>query len=264
MEDQPQHPTTAASASSSSSSAPAAPPSEPTRSRWTPKPEQIVVLESIFNGGTVNPSKDETVRIRRLLEKFGPVGDANVFYWFQNRRSRSRRRQRQLQAAAAANAAPTTPLQSNTTNTTSSGGGIPFHYNYNNSNNNNNIISMMRGGCQLAPSSSSECLVEFGRNEAVFSVSGMNPDQSSDHNPTFAGPFPHPPNYSSGGGGIITVIVNGVETQIPAGSFDVKAVFGEDVILVHSTGVPVPVDDFGFCFHGLHHGETYFLLSQTL
>lgn len=71
---------------------------EPVRSRWTPKPEQILILESIFNSGMVNPPKDETVRIRKLLEKFGPVGDANVFYWFQNRRSRSRRRQRQIQA----------------------------------------------------------------------------------------------------------------------------------------------------------------------
>ena len=73
--------------------------SEPVRSRWTPKPEQILILESIFNSGMVNPPKDETVRIRKLLEKFGAVGDANVFYWFQNRRSRSRRRQRQMQAS---------------------------------------------------------------------------------------------------------------------------------------------------------------------
>ncbi|RWW26630.1 hypothetical protein GW17_00008975, partial [Ensete ventricosum] len=57
------------------------------------------ILESIFNSGMVNPPKEETVRIRKLLEKFGAVGDANVFYWFQNRRSRSRRRQRQLQAS---------------------------------------------------------------------------------------------------------------------------------------------------------------------
>lgn len=71
------------------------------RSRWTPKPEQILILESIFNSGMVNPPKDETVRIRKLLEKFGTVGDANVFYWFQNRRSRSRRRQRQIQASLA-------------------------------------------------------------------------------------------------------------------------------------------------------------------
>lgn len=73
--------------------------SEPVRSRWTPKPEQILILESIFNSGMVNPPKEETIRIRKLLEKFGSVGDANVFYWFQNRRSRSRRRQRQMQAS---------------------------------------------------------------------------------------------------------------------------------------------------------------------
>ncbi|KAJ0780854.1 putative transcription factor homeobox-WOX family [Helianthus annuus] len=72
---------------------------EPVRSRWTPKPEQILILESIFNSGMVNPPKEETVKIRKLLEKFGSVGDANVFYWFQNRRSRSRRRQRQIQAS---------------------------------------------------------------------------------------------------------------------------------------------------------------------
>ena len=85
---------------------------EPVRSRWTPKPEQILILESIFNSGMVNPPKDETVRIRKLLERFGAVGDANVFYWFQNRRSRSRRRQRQMQAAAAAAAASSAAQQS--------------------------------------------------------------------------------------------------------------------------------------------------------
>lgn len=62
-----------------------------------------MIMESIFNTGLVNPSKDETVRIRKQLEKFGSVADANVFYWFQNRRSRSRRRQRQIKALMANN-----------------------------------------------------------------------------------------------------------------------------------------------------------------
>jgi len=39
----------------------------PSRSRWSPKPEQILILESIFNSGIVNPPKDETVRIRKML-----------------------------------------------------------------------------------------------------------------------------------------------------------------------------------------------------
>lgn len=93
---------------------------EPVRSRWTPKPEQIFILESIFNSGMVNPPKDETVRIRKLLETFGSVGDANVFYWFQNRRSRSRRRQRQIQASMNINS---TGEQSQSESQTRTGGG---------------------------------------------------------------------------------------------------------------------------------------------
>lgn len=105
QEQTPQSPT--GHSRSPSSSASGSTSAEPVRSRWSPKPEQILILESIFHSGMVNPPKEETVRIRKMLEKFGAVGDANVFYWFQNRRSRSRRRQRQLQAAAAAAAATT-------------------------------------------------------------------------------------------------------------------------------------------------------------
>nr|CAD1833125.1 unnamed protein product [Ananas comosus var. bracteatus] len=47
----------------------------PIRSRWTPKPEQILILESIFNSGMVNPPKEETVRIRKLLERSNFIGD---------------------------------------------------------------------------------------------------------------------------------------------------------------------------------------------
>ncbi|URE01679.1 WUSCHEL-related homeobox [Musa troglodytarum] len=102
---------------------------EPLRTRWTPKPEQILILESIFNSGMVNPPKDETVRIRKLLEQFGSVGDANVFYWFQNRRSRSRRRQRQLQASLmadprAAGAAQHAGAAATSSSSNSPGGGF--------------------------------------------------------------------------------------------------------------------------------------------
>lgn len=103
---------------------------EPVRSRWTPKPEQILILETIFNSGLVNPPKEETIRIRKLLEKFGSVGDANVFYWFQNRRSRSRRRQRQIQATLsgaepAASASLSYPMNTSPTPSSScSAGGL--------------------------------------------------------------------------------------------------------------------------------------------
>lgn len=61
--------------------------------RWNPKPEQIRILEAIFNSGMVNPPRDEIRRIRVQLQEYGQVGDANVFYWFQNRKSRSKHKQ---------------------------------------------------------------------------------------------------------------------------------------------------------------------------
>ncbi|KAL4562330.1 hypothetical protein LXL04_034530 [Taraxacum kok-saghyz] len=65
--------------------------------RWNPKPEQIRILESIFNSGMVNPPRDEIRKIRAQLQEYGQVGDANVFYWFQNRKSRSKHKSRHIQ-----------------------------------------------------------------------------------------------------------------------------------------------------------------------
>ncbi|XP_038883409.1 WUSCHEL-related homeobox 9-like isoform X2 [Benincasa hispida] len=65
--------------------------------RWNPKPEQIRILEAIFNSGMVNPPRDEIRKIRAQLQEYGQVGDANVFYWFQNRKSRSKNKLRHIQ-----------------------------------------------------------------------------------------------------------------------------------------------------------------------
>ncbi|CAL0313499.1 unnamed protein product [Lupinus luteus] len=65
--------------------------------RWNPRPEQIRILEAIFNSGMVNPPRDEIRKIRMQLQEYGQVGDANVFYWFQNRKSRSKNKHRNLQ-----------------------------------------------------------------------------------------------------------------------------------------------------------------------
>jgi len=45
----------------------------------------------------VNPPRDEIRKIRAQLQGYGQVGDANVFYWFQNRKSRSKHKLRHLQ-----------------------------------------------------------------------------------------------------------------------------------------------------------------------
>ncbi|KEH30946.1 wuschel homeobox protein [Medicago truncatula] len=60
------------------------------RPRWIPKPEQIRILEAIYNSGMKNPPVDEIKKIREQLQEFGQIGDASVFYWFQNRKSKGK------------------------------------------------------------------------------------------------------------------------------------------------------------------------------
>ncbi|XP_057719975.1 WUSCHEL-related homeobox 11-like [Arachis stenosperma] len=231
--------------------------SEPVRSRWTPKPEQILILESIFNSGMVNPPKDETVRIRKLLEKFGAVGDANVFYWFQNRRSRSRRRQRQIQQQQQQQQHHQHQLGVGVVGV-GVGGAIQCDQDH-------------PGQPALSVGSS------LGFGEAMDNFfSGVPPPhhhtpqmgfQEIDHTSSL---FPHvPPNftYNSGFGGnnmsgFITVFINGIATEVPRGLIDIKTLFGEDAILVHSSGVPLPTNEFGFLMQTLQHGESYFLVPK--
>ncbi|CAK8533049.1 unnamed protein product [Lathyrus sativus] len=258
--------------------------SETVRSRWTPKPEQILILESIFNSGMVNPPKDETVRIRKLLEKFGPVGDANVFYWFQNRRSRSRRRQRQMQAAAQLAA----------------GAGANLYHQYQCSNTNSNSISVgaaegFGGSSGLtmmnspsdssynhnfsSSSSSSSAGVGVGGGEEGFRGLFLGSSQINfpeiEHHTSAASSVLNPShdhalnlNYHHSGfggsnvSGLITVYINGVATEVARGAIDMKTVFGEDVMLIHSSGVSVPTNEFGILMQSLQHGESYFLVSK--
>ncbi|KQK21876.1 WUSCHEL-related homeobox 6 [Brachypodium distachyon] len=293
---------------------------QPVRSRWTPKPEQILILESIFNSGMVNPPKDETVRIRKLLERFGAVGDANVFYWFQNRRSRSRRRQRQMQAAAAAAAA------ANNNNTSSAaaasatiGGQLP------------SAMAIVGGSAcqyeQQASSSSSSgstggssSLGLFAHGAAGVSSSGPGAGvgyqqllqqqqaascgaslsalansglmvgdvgDSGGGDDLFAisrqmGFVDHSPVGSSNSSAApstavqqqqqyfscqlptatITVFINGVPMEVPRGPIDLRAMFGQDVVLVHSTGALLPVNDYGILIQSLQMGESYFLVAR--
>lgn len=88
--------------------------------RWNPKPEQIRILEAIFNSGMVNPPRDEIRKIRAQLQEYGQVGDANVFYWFQNRKSRSKHKLRHLQNSQQQNPPITTSAATQTRPTSSS------------------------------------------------------------------------------------------------------------------------------------------------
>ncbi|XP_043696498.1 WUSCHEL-related homeobox 11 [Telopea speciosissima] len=234
--------------------------SEPVRSRWTPKPEQILILESIFNSGVVNPPKDETVRIRKLLEKFGTVGDANVFYWFQNRRSRSRRRQRQLQAELAGD----TRIPIVTTS-----GAIQYHEPTSSAacfatTSSSSSVSVSPAPSCFIGSSSSSCGGDDGIDD-LFSFSHQmglpEIDQSSTVTPIWCPSNTSHLQYQSE---FITVFINGIPTEVPRGPLDLKAMFGQDLLLVHSSGVPVPFNEFGISLQSLQLGESYFLVSRPI
>ncbi|XP_031495730.1 WUSCHEL-related homeobox 11-like isoform X2 [Nymphaea colorata] len=244
----------------------------PIRSRWSPKPEQILILESIFNSGMVNPPKDETVRIRKLLERFGSVGDANVFYWFQNRRSRSRRRLRQMQSGIQAlirdekssfHVDPA-PFCSSSSSSSSSSSFSPF-------------------SPPLLHDSVSPHLPQ-GNAAALGPTSGhgglsVNDTYSASHLPVDEAVNVYPVSKELGSHHIdqpylvssiltqsssaelITVSINGIIFQVPRGPFHMRALFGEDVILVHSSGDPIHVDVSGVSLQGLQPGESYFLVN---
>ncbi|CAD5321975.1 unnamed protein product [Arabidopsis thaliana] len=268
---------------------------EPVRSRWSPKPEQILILESIFHSGMVNPPKEETVRIRKMLEKFGAVGDANVFYWFQNRRSRSRRRQRQLQAAAAAAAATTntcdqTMMVSNSLPHHSGSdlgfGGCSTSSNYlfggssqvpsfflglssspsscsssSSTSSSASSSSSYGGGCDNQSNSGMENLLTMSGQMSYHEATHHHYQNHSSNVTSILCPSDQNSNFHYQQGAI-TVFINGVPTEVTRGGIDMKATFGEDLVLVHSSGVPLPTDEFGFLMHSLQYGEAYFLVPR--
>ncbi|KAL1211523.1 WUSCHEL-related homeobox 11 [Cardamine amara subsp. amara] len=251
---------------SPSSSASGSTSTELVRSRWSPKPEQILILESIFNSGMVNPPKEETVRIRKMLEKFGAVGDANVFYWFQNRRSRSRRRQRQLQAAAAAAAVTNTCDQ-----TIMVSNNLPHHsgsdLGFEGCNSSSNYLfassssSSYGGGCDSQSNNGMENLLTMSGQMGYHEATHHHYQHHSSNVASILCPSDQKSNFHYQQGAIM-VFINGVPTEVTRGGIDIKATFGEDLVLVHSSGVPLPTDEFGFLMHSLQHGEAYFLVPR--
>ena len=61
----------------------------------------------------------------------------------------------------------------------------------------------------------------------------------------------------------ISVYINGVATEVPRGPLDMNAMFGQDLVCVHSSGLPVPINECGFSEQSLQHGESYFLVSNN-
>ncbi|KAM0923641.1 hypothetical protein ACQ4PT_005380 [Festuca glaucescens] len=248
---------------------------EPARSRWAPKPEQILILESIFNSGMVNPAKDETARIRRLLERFGTVRDANVFYWFQNRRSRSRRRARQLQQSGGAG--DVAQLSSNA----AAGHGYhgigtsPFIMQYGQLCGEVSAVAEASVTSAATVTAASRFLAEDADGgEDLFAIPRqMGLMERGGHNrysytSTDTSQLSYQPTgyYLRNDGrillsGTMQVFINGTAYEVPsAGSLDVAGTFGRDAILVHSSGEILPVNEHGVLMKSMQMGECYYLV----
>ncbi|CAN0853224.1 WUSCHEL-related homeobox 9 [Linum grandiflorum] len=324
--------------------------------RWNPKPEQIRILEAIFNSGIVNPPRDEIRRIRVQLQEFGQVGDANVFYWFQNRKSRSKHKLRSQSSKTAPHQPP--PV---TTTTAPSSSSSSSSDNYKPSpraagskrtlssrSEQNGVVFLDPSSTTTAthqPSSydffSSEPVPFYNQQPTGFCFSEPVPgnvvgpctslllsdilnlnhhrklmdhvdhDDGSkklqlDHHQicyshetsnnnnndnvvtttspmigVACNPVTTPSTFLSHipGGGMgstedhhhhhqsetnpkstATVFINDLPFEVGTGPFNVREAFGDDMLLVHSSGQPVLTDDWGITLQSLNHGGFYYLV----
>ncbi|KAG5516971.1 hypothetical protein RHGRI_037643 [Rhododendron griersonianum] len=326
--------------------------------RWNPKPEQIRILESIFNSGMVNPPRDEIRKIRAQLQEFGQVGDANVFYWFQNRKSRSKHKQQQRhlqtttgtsnkqpqqqQNSPTTNSATTTTAPSSSSsssdkssptksvnqtyfqiNTPPEISPAPQPFCFQTTNNTGGSIFMSQGGFGFSAEMSGSLGGQGGggggdENQTDGSCSGMllselmmmkkvvEDEKLMSYNSTVsANTTPPPPNPISTcatgaanhafhpsttttaaaaavsvpsiisqilGAGVAepaaavgpaaksTVFINDVAFEVAVGPFSVREAFGDDAVLVHSSGHPVLTNEWGVTLQSLHHGGFYYLV----
>lgn len=57
-----------------------------------------------------------------------------------------------------------------------------------------------------------------------------------------------------------TVFINDVCFEVGTGPFNVKEAFGDDAVLIHSSGHPVLTNDWGLTLQPLQHNAFYYLV----
>ncbi|KAK9223886.1 hypothetical protein WN944_012335 [Citrus x changshan-huyou] len=317
--------------------------------RWNPKPEQIRILESIFNSGMVNPPRDEIRRIRAQLQEYGQVGDANVFYWFQNRKSRSKHKLRHIQnskqqqsqqtnqmitSVATTITAPSSSSSSSEKSSPTTGSikrlslSSPNVIDVSNSPTGSvnqtcfqthnefltepfflpiqqtgeggqgfgfselpNVVQVNQQ--QLIGPCTSLLLSEImnhgaTKKEQDDTIWKIQPQQLSNYAATTVpsilsiAPPPLPtttvtvpstinpiqgagveesdPVVGHGGAARSTVFINDVAFEVVAGPFNVREAFGEDAVLINSSGQPVLTNEWGVTLQSLNHGAFYYLV----
>ncbi|KAJ4981369.1 hypothetical protein NE237_032206 [Protea cynaroides] len=290
--------------------------------RWNPKPEQIRILEAIFNSGMVNPPRDEIRKIRAQLQEYGQVGDANVFYWFQNRKSRSKHKQRYLQTAKSPVQTVTAPSSSSssssekslprrTTKKMSSMGGSnsptasvnqtyfeqPHHSGFSSEpfffpvqppafshgfcfSDMSNLVQFQDQ--VVGPSSAGFLLSELMNQGApkMDEQARMRLDRHLSYAEATTAPTTNTVSpgstilnqihggVSESGGGMVptrtksTVFIDDVPFEVSGSQVNLRETFGEDAVLIHSSGQPVFTNEWGVTLQSLEHGAFYYLVSK--
>lgn len=67
----------------------------------------------------------------------------------------------------------------------------------------------------------------------------------------------------SGGAARSTVFINDVAFEVAVGPFNVREAFGDNVVLIHSSGQPVLTNEWGVSLQPLQHGAFYYLVPLS-
>ncbi|GLJ37174.1 hypothetical protein SUGI_0754120 [Cryptomeria japonica] len=228
------------------------------KARWNPKKEQIEILESIYTSGKIRPSRDDIRMIRIQLLEFGEVEEANIFYWFQNRKSKNRKRQRLLVAGTA------NPIQTSTANPiqtmekssfpslSPSISSFPNHQTQRVSADTH--INLQQGGLSSGsttyPYKYNSAISSFPQNYSSF----LLPEKQSD-------PFNH---YQRPEAAIPSALTDtNPDTRHLGGPVNVRNAFSPNVIMVDTACQRILTNESGFSLHGLQEGGDYYLLNKT-
>ncbi|RRT45198.1 hypothetical protein B296_00022327 [Ensete ventricosum] len=234
---------------------------------------------------------------RKSSSLYGQVGDANVFYWFQNRKSRSKNKQRHLQGArlqqrpsvsASPSPPPVTTKPAGTAAATSSSSSSSEQT----TGSDKTLLPVASMGSALTttmrptlPAISMNPMYLHGPGPAEFGSESFLPQ--GPHGYCFTGtdlmgivgvPEQAVAAYpglwgelmgqnqecntlGDGGPATSTVFTNELAFEVAAGPLNIKETFGHEAVLVDHSGDPVLTDEWGVTIHPLQHGACYYLVS---
>lgn len=60
------------------------------------------------------------------------------------------------------------------------------------------------------------------------------------------------------------MFINGIPSEVPSGLINIRAMFGDDAMLIHSSGEPLPSNEYGILLQSLQMGESYYLVRLKI